>query len=298
MDPPPEATKGNGPMKKPARLGMGLSALMGDAPPPPSAPQAGPPRSLPIAMIEPGPFQPRLEPDRQALQELAASITEHGILQPLLVRPKPDAAGRYQIIGGERRWRAAQIAKLHDVPVVIRDFDDRMAMAAGLVENLQREDLNAIEEAEGFARLIDQFGLNQESLARAVGKSRSHIANTLRLLNLPPAIREHLRAGRLSAGHARALLGAEEPEKLAAQILTRGLSVRQAEAMAAAQPKNPDSRRNNAKDSDTLALERQLLERLGLQVAIKHFGKGGQVTINYADLDQLDGLIRLLMPED
>jgi ParB family chromosome partitioning protein len=284
-------------MKKPARLGMGLSALMGDAPAPPSAPQAGPPRSLPIVMIEPGPFQPRMEPDRQALQELAASITEHGILQPLLVRPKPGAAGRYQIIGGERRWRAAQIAKLHDVPVVIREFDDRVAMAAGLVENLQREDLNAIEEAEGFSRLIDQFGLNQESLARAVGKSRSHIANTLRLLNLPPAIREHLRAGRISAGHARALLGAEEPEKLATQILTRGLSVRQAEAMAAAHPKNPESRRSNAKDSDTLALERQLLERLGLQVSIRHFGKGGQVTISYNDLDQLDGLIRLLMPD-
>jgi ParB family chromosome partitioning protein len=284
-------------MKKPARLGMGLSALMGDAPAP-SAPAAGPPRSLPIAVIEPGPFQPRMEPDRDALQELAASITEHGILQPLLVRPKPGAAGHYQIIGGERRWRAAQIAKLHDVPVVIRDFDDRMAMAAGLVENLQREDLNAIEEAEGFARLIEQFGLNQEALARAVGKSRSHVANTLRLLNLSATIREHLRAGRLSAGHARALLGAEEPEKLASQILTRGLSVRQAEALAAAQPKNPDSRRTAAKDSDTLALERRLLEKLGLHVAIKHFGKGGQVTINYADLDQLDGLIRLLMPED
>ena len=284
-------------MKKPARLGMGLSALMGDAPAP-SAPAAGPPRSLPIAVIEPGPFQPRMEPDRDALQELAASITEHGILQPLLVRPKPGAAGHYQIIGGERRWRAAQIAKLHDVPVVIRDFDDRMAMAAGLVENLQREDLNAIEEAEGFARLIEQFGLTQEALARAVGKSRSHVANTLRLLNLSATIREHLRAGRLSAGHARALLGAEEPEKLASQILTRGLSVRQAEALAAAQPKNPDSRRTTAKDSDTLALERRLLEKLGLHVAIKHFGKGGQVTINYADLDQLDGLIRLLMPED
>jgi ParB family chromosome partitioning protein len=284
-------------MKKPARLGMGLSALMGDAPAP-STPAAGPPRSLPIAVIEPGPFQPRMEPDRDALQELAASITEHGILQPLLVRPKPGAAGHYQIIGGERRWRAAQIAKLHDVPVVIRDFDDRMAMAAGLVENLQREDLNAIEEAEGFARLIEQFGLNQEALARAVGKSRSHVANTLRLLNLSATIREHLRAGRLSAGHARALLGAEEPEKLASQILTRGLSVRQAEALAAAQPKNPDSRRTTAKDSDTLALERKLLEKLGLHVAIKHFGKGGQVTINYADLDQLDGLIRLLMPED
>jgi len=284
-------------MKKPARLGMGLSALMGDAPAP-SAPAAGPPRSLPIAVIEPGPFQPRMEPDRDALQELAASITEHGILQPLLVRPKPGAAGHYQIIGGERRWRAAQIAKLHDVPVVIRDFDDRMAMAAGLVENLQREDLNAIEEAEGFARLIEQFGLNQEALARAVGKSRSHVANTLRLLNLSATIREHLRAGRLSAGHARALLGAQAPEKLASQILTRGLSVRQAEALAAAQPKNPDSRRTAAKDSDTLALERRLLEKLGLHVAIKHFGKGGQVTINYADLDQLDGLIRLLMPED
>ncbi len=284
-------------MKKPARLGMGLSALMGDAPSVPTAPAAGPPRSLPITMIEPGPFQPRMEPDRQALQELAGSITEHGILQPLLVRPKPGAAGLYQIIGGERRWRAAQIAKLHDVPVIIRDFDDRMAMAAGLVENLQREDLNAIEEAEGFARLIEQFGLNQESLARAVGKSRSHIANTLRLLNLPPAIREHLRAGRLSAGHARALLGAEEPEKLATQILLRGLSVRQAEAMAAAQPKNPEARRTNIKDSDTLALERQLLDRLGLHVAIKPSGKGGQVTISYNDLDQLDGLIRLLMPQ-
>jgi ParB family chromosome partitioning protein len=297
MAPQTKTKIGNKPMKKPARLGMGLSALMGDAPAP-STPAAGPPRSLPIAVIEPGPFQPRMEPDRDALQELAASITEHGILQPLLVRPKPGAAGHYQIIGGERRWRAAQIAKLHDVPVVIRDFDDRMAMAAGLVENLQREDLNAIEEAEGFARLIEQFGLNQEALARAVGKSRSHVANTLRLLNLSATIREHLRAGRLSAGHARALLGAEEPEKLASQILTRGLSVRQAEALAAAQPKNPDSRRTTAKDSDTLALERRLLEKLGLHVAIKHFGKGGQVTINYADLDQLDGLIRLLMPED
>lgn len=283
-------------MKKPGRLGMGLSALMGDAPAS-AAPAAGPPRNLPIIMIEPGPFQPRMEPDRQALQELAASITEHGILQPLLVRPKPGATGRYQIIGGERRWRAAQIAKLHDVPVVIRDFDDRMAMAAGLVENLQREDLNAIEEAEGFSRLIEQFGLNQESLARAVGKSRSHIANTLRLLNLPPAIREHLRTGRLSAGHARALLGAGEPEKLASQILTRGLSVRQTEAMAAAQPKNPEARRTSTKDPDTLALERQLLERLGLQISIKHFSRGGQVTISYDDLDQLDGLIRLLMPE-
>ncbi len=283
-------------MKKPARLGMGLSALMGDAPAA-VEPAGTQPRSLPIIALEPGPFQPRVEPDRAALAELAASIAEHGILQPILVRPKPGVANKYQIIGGERRWRAAQIAKLHDVPVVVRDFDDRMAMAAGLVENLQREDLNAIEEAEGFSRLIEQFGLNQEGLARAVGKSRSHVANTLRLLNLPPLIRDHLRAGRLSAGHARALLGAEDPEGLATRILTRGLSVRQAEALAAADPKNPLARRAAVKDADTAALERSLTEKLGLRVAIKHAGKGGQVTINYADLDQLEGLIRLLAPD-
>jgi ParB family chromosome partitioning protein len=283
-------------MKKPARLGMGLSALMGDAPVAADSPGASP-RNLPITALEPGPFQPRVEPDRAALAELAASITEHGILQPILVRPKPGDKGKYQIIGGERRWRAAQIAKLHDVPVVVREFNDRMAMAAGLVENLQREDLNAVEEAEGFSRLIEQFGLNQEGLARAVGKSRSHVANTLRLLNLSQPIREHLRAGRLSAGHARALLGAEEPERLAGLILTRGLSVRQAEAMAAAEPKNPIARRAAPKDADTAALERSLTERLGLRVSIKHAGKGGQVSINYADLDQLEGLLRLLAPD-
>ena len=283
-------------MKKPARLGMGLSALMGDAPVAADSPGASP-RNLPITALEPGPFQPRVEPDRAALAELAASITEHGILQPILVRPKPGDKGKYQIIGGERRWRAAQIAKLHDVPVVVREFNDRMAMAAGLVENLQREDLNAVEEAEGFSRLIELFGLIHEGLARAVGKSRSHVANTLRLLNLSQPIREHLRAGRLSAGHARALLGAEEPERLAGLILTRGLSVRQAEAMAAAEPKNPIARRAAPKDADTAALERSLTERLGLRVSIKHAGKGGQVSINYADLDQLEGLLRLLAPD-
>jgi len=281
-------------MKKPARLGMGLSALMGDAAAPASA---GGPRTLPIEALEPGPFQARMSPDPAGLEELAASIREHGILQPILVRPKPKAAGRYEILAGERRWRAAQKARLHEVPVVIRDLDDRAALAAGLVENLQREDLNALEEAEGYARLIGEFGLKQDSVAQLVGKSRSHVANTLRLLNLPTRVREMVQAGTLSAGHARALLGAADPERLATIVAAKGLSVRQTEALAAATPRDPSARRAAARDPDLAALERRLTERLGLKVAIRPDGKGGQVTITYRDLDQLDGLLRLLDPE-
>jgi ParB family chromosome partitioning protein len=283
-------------MKKPARLGMGLSALMGDSATPAPTP-TGAPRSLPIEALEPSPFQARSAPDPAALAELAASIQEHGILQPILVRPKPGAAGKFQILGGERRWRAAQQARLHEVPVVIRDLDDRAAMAAGLVENLQREDLNALEEAEGYARLISEFGLKQDGLGQVVGKSRSHVANTLRLLNLPPRVREMLRGGALSAGHARALLGAQDPERLAGLVVVRGLSVRQTEALAAAAPRDPAARRGAKHDPDTAALERRLTERLGLKVAIKASGKGGQVTITYRDLDQLDGVLRLLDPD-
>lgn len=281
-------------MKKPARLGMGLSALMGDAAAPVSA---GGPRTLPIEALEPGPFQARMSPDPAGLEELAASIREHGILQPILVRPKPKAAGRYEILAGERRWRAAQKARLHEVPVVIRDLDDRAALAAGLVENLQREDLNALEEAEGYARLIGEFGLKQDSVAQLVGKSRSHVANMLRLLNLPTRVREMVQAGTLSAGHARALLGAADPERLATIVAAKGLSVRQTEALAAATPRDPSARRAAARDPDLAALERRLTERLGLKVAIRPDGKGGQVTITYRDLDQLDGLLRLLDPE-
>jgi ParB family chromosome partitioning protein len=281
-------------MKKPARLGMGLSALMGDAA---AAVSAGGPRTLPIEALEPGPFQARMSPDPAGLEELAASIREHGILQPILVRPKPKAAGRYEILAGERRWRAAQKARLHEVPVVIRDLDDRAALAAGLVENLQREDLNALEEAEGYARLIGEFGLKQDSVAQLVGKSRSHVANTLRLLNLPTRVREMVQAGTLSAGHARALLGAADPERLATIVAAKGLSVRQTEALAAATPRDPSARRAAARDPDLAALERRLTERLGLKVAIRPDGKGGQVTITYRDLDQLDGLLRLLDPE-
>jgi ParB family chromosome partitioning protein len=283
-------------MKKPA-LGRGLSSLMGDAVAPPAPAASGAPRTLPVEALEPSPFQARATPDPAALAELAASIQEHGILQPILVRPKPGAAGKFQILGGERRWRAAQQAKLHDVPVVIRDLDDRAAMAAGLVENLQREDLNALEEAEGYARLLSEFGLKQEALGQAVGKSRSHVANTLRLLNLPPRVREMLRGGTLSAGHARALLGAQDPERLASLVVVRGLSVRQTEALAQAAPRDPAARRTAKQDADIAALERRLTERLGLKVGIKASGKGGQVTIAYRDLDQLDGVLRLLDPE-
>lgn len=283
-------------MKKPTRLGMGLSALMGDNQASPSATPAGTPRTLPVEALEPSPFQARSTPDPAALAELAASIQEHGILQPILVRPKPGAAGKFQILGGERRWRAAQQAKLHDVPVVVRDLDDRAAMAAGLVENLQREDLNALEEAEGYARLLSEFGLKQDGLGQAVGKSRSHVANTLRLLNLPPRVRDMLRGGALSAGHARALLGAEDPERLAG-VVVRGLSVRQTEAIAAAAPRDPTTRRAAKQDADVAALERRLTERLGLKVGIKSAGKGGQMLISYRDLDQLEGVLRLLDPD-
>jgi ParB family chromosome partitioning protein len=277
----------------PSRLGRGLSALIPDGPAP-TADQAAL-RTLPVEALEPGPFQPRGGMDKASLEELAASIREHGILQPILARPKPGAAGVYEIIGGERRWRAAQAAQLHEVPVVIRDLGDREAMAAGLVENLQRQDLNIMEEAEGYRRLLDEFGLTQESLGQAVGKSRSHVANTLRLLVLPPEVRDLVANGVLSAGHARTLVTAAEPGRLAAQIVARNLNVRQAEALAASQsrPKGPAPERPG-RDADVAALERELTERLGLRISIRHQGKGGEVVIRYRDLDQLDGLVRLL----
>ncbi|MBP0444714.1 ParB/RepB/Spo0J family partition protein [Roseomonas sp. SSH11] len=274
--------------RKPTRLGMGLSALLGDE----SAPAAATPQTLPVEALEPGPFQPRGPMDEEALAELTASIREHGVLQPILVRPKPGAKGSYQIIGGERRWRAAQAARLHEVPVSVREMDDRAAMAAGLVENLQREDLNALEEAEGYRRLTEEFGLKAEALGAAVGKSRSHVANTMRLLGLPQGVRQMLGRGSLTAGHARALLTAPDPVRLAEMVVTRGLNVRQTEALAAAADRPRAARRGQ--DAETRALERELSERLGLRVAIEHGGKGGKVTISYRDLDQLDGIIRLL----
>jgi ParB family transcriptional regulator, chromosome partitioning protein len=214
------------------------------------------------------------------------------------VRPAPGAGGRYEIIGGERRWRAAQLAQLHEVPVVVRDLGDREAMAAALVENLQRQDLNALEEAEGYRRLVEEFELTQDALGQAVGKSRSHVANTMRLLGLPDRVRELLRDGALSAGHARALLTAPDPEALALQVVDRGLNVRQTEALAAAKPRDPVAGRpmpEATASPEVAALERELSGRLGLKIAIRQSsGRGGQVTIHYRDLDQLDGVIRLL----
>ena len=298
--------------RKAPRLGRGLSALLGEAPaavpvPPAAGAAAAAPgaptpdaalRSLPIEMLEPGPFQPRGAMDQAPLQELADSIREHGVLQPILVRPKRGGGGagrRYEIVGGERRWRAAQLVPLHEVPVVVRDLGDREAMAAGLVENLQRQDLNALEEAEGYRRLVEEFELTQDALGQAVGKSRSHVATTMRLHGLPERVRELLRDGALSAGHARALLASPSPEALAMQVVDRGLNVRQTEALAAAKPRDPAADRPAAHaDPEITALERRLSGRLGLKIAIRQAGRGGQVTIQYRDLDQLDGVIRLL----
>ncbi|MBC7430651.1 MAG: ParB/RepB/Spo0J family partition protein, partial [Rubritepida sp.] len=238
----------------------------------------------------PGSFQARGPMDQGALEELAASIRRHGVLQPILVRPAAD--GTFEIIGGERRWRAAQAAQLHEVPVLVRDFDDGEAMAAGLVENLQREDLNALEEAEGYQRLIDQFGLTQLALSEAVGKSRPHISNTLRLLGLPERVRELVRDGALSAGHARAVIGTADPVAAALHIVDRGLNVRQAELLAS----RPTATRDRPSDPETRTIERELSEHLGLQVSLQHNGKSGQLTLRYRNLDQLDGLIQLLRP--
>jgi ParB family chromosome partitioning protein len=232
---------------------------------------------------------------QEALAELANSIRAQGILQPLLARPHPTNGGRYQIIAGERRWRAAQQAGLHDIPVLVRQLADNDAMAAALVENLQRQDLNPIEEAEGYKRLMEEFGLTQEQLGTAVGKSRSHIANAIRLLQLPPSIRTDVQAGKLSAGHARALLAHPDPEAAAKLVVAKGLNVRQTEALASAGTSEPRDRvPARAQDPETEALERDLSARLGLTVNISFDGKGGAVRIQYRSLDQLDGLIALL----
>lgn len=276
------------------KLGRGLAALLGqDAPAAPTAP-GGPERLLQIdaAEIGPNPEQPRASIDAENLRELTASIAQQGVLQPILVRESDGAAPRYRIIAGERRWRAAIAAGLSHVPCVVRHMSDSDASLAALVENLQREDLNALEEAEGLRRALQRFGLTQDALARALGKSRSHIANTLRLLNLPLSVREHLRAGRLSAGHARALLSHADPEAAARAVIARGLNVRQTEAMTTPAPEAPPTK--PVRDPDITALERDLTEKLGLAVRITDRGGNGRVAIAYRSLEQLDGLIRLL----
>jgi ParB family transcriptional regulator, chromosome partitioning protein len=278
------------------RLGRGLAALLGeDAATPPKDASI---QLLPLDVLSPGPFQPRRQVDPAELAALASSIREQGVLQPILARPDPDAGGRYQIIAGERRWRAAQQAGLHEIPALVRVLTDLTAMAAALVENLQREDLNPIDEGEGYRRLIEEFDLTQERVAESVGKSRSHIANTMRLLKLPPAVQTELRRGAISAGHARALLTHPDPARATLAVIAQGLNVRQTEALAARQGASEDRvkpREPQIKDPDTERLERELQDRLGLAVSINPRGQGGVLQMTYKSADQLEGLLALLL---
>lgn len=280
-------------------LGRGLSALLGeaDATAAGEAPWPGEGRDLPIELIGRNPDQPRRDFAEEELEELAASIRERGVLQPILVRPAPGEAGRYQIVAGERRWRAAQRAGLREMPAVIRELDDLKTLEIAIIENVQRVDLNAIEEAFGYRDLIDRFGRTQEDIAKIVGKSRSHVANAVRLLGLPETVQLELRAGRLTAGHARALAAAPDPAGLARQVLDQGLNVREAEALARraqalARPAAPP--RAAAKDADTRALEDDLGEALGLAVEILDRAGVGEMRIRYGSLEQLDDLCRRL----
>jgi len=276
---------------RPRGLGRGLSALIGDE----VAAVKGEPvakkdlRSLPVAFLQPGRFQPRMSFDEQPLQELAASIKEKGVLSPILVRPiGPD---RYEIVAGERRWRAAQLAKLHDVPVVVRELADDQALELAIIENVQRADLNAIEEGAAYEELIEKFGRTQEDVAREVGKSRPHIANTIRLLKLPDQVKAWIREGRLTAGHARTLLGEADPVARARELIEGAMTVRQAEQRSV--KKKPGGK--PAKDPNISDLEASISNRLGLKVQIIHKGdKGGEVRIAYKSLEQLDELTRRL----
>jgi ParB family transcriptional regulator, chromosome partitioning protein len=288
-------------------LGRGLSALFGEA----SEDYATLDRvrqnkQVPIEFIQAGRFQPRRRFDETTLTELIQSIKEKGVLQPLLVRRVPDQTNSYEIIAGERRWRAAQAAGLHELPVIIRDLTDREALEISIIENVQRQDLTPLEEAEGYRRLLEEFQHTQEDLARSLGKSRSHIANTLRLLALPDPIKAMLHDGQITAGHARALLTATNPTALAEEVVTNGLNVRQTEQLARGD--DPSQRGSTAagvaqglkgvpKDADMVQLERDLSAELGLKVTINPRGKGGTLAIQYKTLDQFDDVIRHLRGE-
>jgi len=276
-----------------ARLGRGLASLIGG----PLEEGAGvEQRTMPLASLKPGRFNPRRNFAEEQLEELAASIRERGLVQPLVVRPSSLDVEVFEIVAGERRWRAAQLAALHEVPVVVRALSDQEAVEIAIIENVQREDLNAIEEGEGYKLLMDGHGYTQEDLAKVIGKSRSHLANTLRLLKLPEDVQELVRTGALSAGHARALIGRADASALAARIVNEGLTVRQIEALvkeAVTKPKRDKPR----KDADTKAAEFELSEALGLGVEIKRKGKGekGELRIRYTSLDQLEDLRHRLL---
>ncbi len=304
-----------------SRLGRGLAALIGEiseteAPPPRGGTGRGAPRRLPIEQVRPSARNPRRTFLDEGLEELAASIREKGIIQPIVVRPlKGDDS--FEIVAGERRWRAAQRAALHEVPVVVLDLDDREALEVAIIENVQRADLNPVEEAQGFDALMSEFRYSQADLARVIGKSRSHIANTLRLLKLPDAVKLYLADGRLSAGHARALLGHPAPERIARQVVEKGLSVRDVEALmrtnatlssppqegaAPGAPGAPAGKAGGAasggaaayEDADSRALEKRLADLLGLSVTVAGHGESGEVRIRYSRLEQLDEICRRL----
>ena len=282
-------------------LGRGLSALMADLDAP-VAKTAEPTEargqsSLPIERVHPNPDQPRRDFSRDDLEDLASSIAEKGIIQPLIVRPDPTKTGDYQIVAGERRWRAAQIAKLHRVPVLIRDLDDMAVLEIAIIENVQRADLNVVEEAHGYRQLMDKFGHTQEKMSAALGKSRSHIANILRLLTLPDDVQRLVREGTLTYGHARALITADNPMALAKVVIGKGLSVRQTESLArTGLTARKRQKSKPGKDSDTRALEADLSANLGMKVSIDHRAgtESGQILISYKTLDDLDDLCRLL----
>ena len=276
---------------KVSRLGRGLGALIGDmalAEGVRGGEERAGTRRVPIACLVANRLNPRQDFDPAQLEELAASVREKGVMQPLLVRPISE--NRFEIIAGERRWRAAQLAGLHEISVVVREVDDKEALELAIIENVQRVDLNPLEEAQGYGQLIEQFGYTQQDLAQVIGKSRSHVANTLRLLRLPENVREMVASGALTAGHARTRITVADPAALAQQIVDKGLSVREAEALS---QQRPGARKRSTagpreKDADTAALERRLSDALGLSVSIDHKGEGGRVEIRYRTLEQLD----------
>jgi ParB family chromosome partitioning protein len=276
-------------------LGRGLSALLGEPVVSAGKEQAGGGvRHLPIEKLRPGRYQPRQRFTQESIEDLTQSIREKGILTPLLVRQLSEDA--FEIIAGERRWRAAQAAQLHEVPVLVRMLDDREALELALIENLQREDLTPLEEAEGYRRLMDEFSHTQEELAKVLGKSRSHVANMMRLLGLPEPVRRMLEQGELTAGHARALLTTDDPVALAQKVVAQGLNVRQTEKLAQGgeETKGAAKRPKVEKDTDVVALERSLSNLIGLHVTITSAAKGGILSIHYNNLDQLDGVISRL----
>lgn len=282
-------------------LGRGLSALMADVGPEQQAAPRKAETHIPVERVHPNPDQPRRAFNDDALAELASSIKEKGIIQPLIVRPLANQPDNFEIVAGERRWRAAQIAQLHEVPVIVRSFDDTEVLEIAIIENIQRADLNPVDEAAGYRQLMDKFGHTQDQMSKALGKSRSHIANLLRLLNLPDDVQRMLVDGQLSAGHARALVGHPFASALARQIVENGLSVREAEKLAKqdtnkgnSTPKPQKARAD--KDADTLQIEAELAANLGMKVTIDHSsdGEGGKMVLNYRSLDQLDDLLRAL----